>query len=217
MSSASNSIICEHGQWVKGDITEQARRWIASQEEYSEASLRVGVLQYHRRSETQLKSRCTPTAREGSDVTEQRGGSAQHPGEAVVTTTSVTGLKVVSISWRARWHTFKLKMLNPTQATQRHSHIKNSPPRQYEGLTLGERSPEHVALKASGASSGLAAAPQGWGKQTTRLEGALKVLCSVTQLKAVLPEEPGLDLPSGLGGSPGKTGTGCSSPWGKEC
>ena len=56
------------------------------------------MLQYHRRSETQLKSRCTPTAREGSDVTEQRGGSAQHPGEAVVTTTSVTGLKVVSIS-----------------------------------------------------------------------------------------------------------------------
>jgi hypothetical protein len=58
----------------------------------------VGVLQYHRRSETQLKNRCTPTAREGSDTTEQRRGSAQYPGKAVVTTTSLTALKVISIS-----------------------------------------------------------------------------------------------------------------------
>ena len=36
-----------------------------------------------------------------------------------------------------------------------------------------------------------------------------------TQGKAVTPQEPGLDLLAGLGGSPGKVGIGCGSLWGQ--
>ena len=54
-------------------------------------------------------------------------------------------------------------------------------------------------------------------EETSLLKGTQKISHALgPRAKAVIGQEPGPDLPAGLGGCPGKVGGGCGSPWGRR-
>ena len=89
--------------------------------------------------------------------------------------------------------------------------LKHSLPRESEDLALRGRNPRAFTIEDQ----------QGWsvqelhraeGRNSTLGESTQGLTCTETQHKAVPPKEAGLDVTSGLGGSPGKVGVSYSSP-----
>ena len=77
-----------------------------------------------------------------------------------------------------------------------------------------EESPEQLALKS--AELACRSSTRLGETETPFLEDTQKVFtCPGTQGKAVTPQNPGPDVPTGHGGSSGESGVGCGSLWGQ--
>ena len=84
------------------------------------------------------------------------------------------------------------------------------------GIWHGEKEPlEHLALKASGAY--VQELHRTGGNRDLILERCTQAfMCTASQGKAETTQKSGSDLTAVLGVSPGKTGGGCGSMWGKD-